>query len=240
MLKCDTDNGLCQVSDFAPVGPGHLKPVRHDVAVHYIGDPMCSWCWGISSTVHQVAAFCAAENMVFSMTMGGLRAGGGDAWDATFKNFLRNEWHHIAQVTGQPFGYSLLELPYFNYDTEPACRAVVTVQLLEMESNLSPSIALDFFAAIQRKFYVEGCDPKLTDFYQDICESLGINFDSFRQLFESPAAKLAVKQVFLRSRQWNVRAFPTLLLERNGTTTPLVFGFAHTDQVLAKLRQLIG
>jgi len=117
MLKCDSETGLCQVSDSAPHHDGLRKPVRHDVAVHYIGDPMCSWCWGISSTVHEVAAFCEAENMVFSMTMGGLRAGGGDAWDTTFKNFLRNEWHHIAQVTGQPFGGSLLELPYFNYDS---------------------------------------------------------------------------------------------------------------------------
>lgn len=155
MMKCDPVKGTCQLPDFKSTETA-VPAIRNGVAVHYIGDPMCSWCWGISPTVSKVMAFCEAEGIEFSMTMGGLRAGGGDPWNTAFKDFLHNEWRHIAQVTGQPFGFTLLDAAHFDYDTEPACRAVMTVQLLQTRKNLAPSIALKFFSAIQRKFYVEG------------------------------------------------------------------------------------
>ncbi len=125
---------------------------------------MCSWCWGISPTVSAVEAFCAAQGIDFSITMGGLRAGGGDPWNETFKSFLRNEWRHIGQTTGQPFGFTLLESEYFNYDTEPACRAVATVKLLQARHQFPVAKLLKFFTAIQHKFYVEGQDTTQVDF----------------------------------------------------------------------------
>ncbi len=144
MMKCDPVKGTCQLPDFKSTETA-VPAIRNGVAVHYIGDPMCSWCWGISPTVSKVMAFCEAEGIEFSMTMGGLRAGGGDPWNTAFKDFLHNEWRHIAQVTGQPFGFTLLDAAHFDYDTEPACRAVMTVQLLQTRKNLAPSIALKFF-----------------------------------------------------------------------------------------------
>ncbi len=132
MTKCDPVTGACLVHDLNnPLAPASSsKPLERSSrswGVHYIGDPMCSWCWGISPTVGEVAAFCEAEGIEFSITMGGLRAGGGDRWNEEFKDFLRNEWRNIARVTGQPFGFTLLETPHFDYDTEPACRAVATL-----------------------------------------------------------------------------------------------------------------
>ncbi len=64
------------------------------------------------------------------------------------------------------------------------------------QKNLAPSIALKFFSAIQRKFYVEGKDPKVTDFYADICASIGLDFAEFRNLFEYSEARQAVQEAF--------------------------------------------
>jgi len=201
---------------------------------------MCSWCWGISPTVNAVEAFCEAEGVEFSITMGGLRAGGGDPWSPAFKDFLRNEWRHIAQTTGQPFSFALLEAPHFDYDTEPACRAVAVVKLLQARDHLPSSTALKFFSAVQRKFYAEGQDPKLVDFYASVCASLALDFEHFRAVFESPAAAQAVQEEFARCRRWGVRSFPTLLLEQDGVAAPLAVGFVTAAQVLARLRQAIA
>lgn len=239
MIHCDPVTGACilpeQDKPPAPVPPAN----RSGWAVRYVGDPMCSWCWGISPTVGEVAAFCAAEGIEFSVTVGGLRAGGGNPWDENFRSFLRMEWSQIADVTGQPFGFTLLNLPQFDYDTEPACRAVVTIQLLQARDSLDASTALKFFSAVQRKFYVEGKDPKVADFYRDICTGLGVDFDMFCSLFDSDEARKAVQQEFVRCRQWGVRSFPTLLLEQGQKVTPLAVGFVTTEQVVAKLRQAI-
>lgn len=239
MIHCDPVTGACLLPEQdKPAAP--VPPAKHGGwAVRYVGDPMCSWCWGISPTVSEVAAFCAAEGIEFSVNVGGLRAGGGNPWDENFRSFLRMEWSQIADVTGQPFGFTLLNLPQFDYDTEPACRAVVTIQLLQARDSLDASTALKFFSAVQRKFYVEGKDPKVADFYRDICTGLGVDFDMFCSLFDSDEARKAVQQEFVRCRQWGVRSFPTLLLEQGQKVTPLAVGFVTTEQVVAKLRQAI-
>ncbi|AKA24118.1 DsbA family protein [Pseudomonas chlororaphis] len=240
MNHCDPISGACLLS--GPDQPADTPAPRRraGLAVHYIGDPMCSWCWGISPVVHQVAAFCEAQGIEFSITAGGLRAGGGDPWDAHFKRFLGNEWKHIAQVTGQPFGFSLLAAAHFDYDTEPACRAVAVVKSLLTRHGLAALTVLSFFSAVQRKFYVEGEDPKLVDFYMDICAGVSLDFAEFRALFESPEARQLVQQEFARCRQWGVRSFPTLLFERDGLRAPLAVGAVSTEQVLARLNQALG
>ncbi len=242
MTNCDPVTGACQVPDLgkpADSAAPAASNARPGWAVRYVGDPMCSWCWGISPTVGEVEAFCEAEGIEFSITMGGLRAGGGDLWNAQFKDFLRTEWQHIAETTGQPFGYELLEAAHFDYDTEPACRAVATVNLLQARDHLPSSIILKFFSALQHKFYVDGQDPKVVDFYASICASLALNFDEFRAVFDSPEALQAVQKEFVRCRQWGVRSFPTLLLEHDGTTQSLAQGFVTAEQVLTRLRQEI-
>ncbi|MFG0262402.1 MAG: DsbA family protein [Novipirellula sp. JB048] len=248
MTKCDPVTAACPAPDLGesqsklPVDsePAAVSKPSGGWAVHYVGDPMCSWCWGISPTIAAVESFCETEGLEFSITLGGLRAGGGEPWNAAFKDFLRNEWQRIAQTTGQPFGFTLLEAPHFDYDTEPSCRAVATVKLIQARDKLPSSLTLRFFSALQHKFYVEGQDPKRVDFYASLCADSPLRFEDFRVLFDSPEARRAVQQDFSRCRQWGVRSFPTLLLERDGKTEPLAVGFVTTEQVLARLRQEIA
>lgn len=129
LMNCDPATGSCRIPDAAPILPqGAKQAPGGEVTLRYIGDPMCSWCWGISSTLEELARYCEQKGIGFTLTMGGLRAGGGDAWGPEFREFLRREWTHIAKVTGQPFGFSLLSAKHFDYDTEPACRAVVVAE----------------------------------------------------------------------------------------------------------------
>lgn len=240
MMKCDPVTGACLLPEQDNLGDVAAPTARPGWAVHYIGDPMCSWCWGISPTISAIEAFCAAQGIEFSMTMGGLRAGGGDPWSETFKSFLRNEWQHIGQATGQPFGFTLLEAKHFNYDTEPACRAVATVKLLQERNQFPISNVLKFFTAVQHKFYVEGQDPKAVGFYASICASLALDFAEFSTLFDSPEAQQAVQEEFVRCQQWGVRSFPTLLLEHAGKLELLAEGFATAERILAHLRHKTG
>lgn len=240
MPKCDPVTGVCQLPEQDSPADSTEPTARPGWGVHYIGDPMCSWCWGISPTVEAVEAFCAAQGIEFTITMGGLRAGGGDPWNDAFKTFLRNEWQQIAQTTGQPFGFTLLEAAHFDYDTEPACRAVATAKLLQTRQQLPNTLPLQFFTAVQQKFYVAGQDPKEVEFYASICADLGLDFAEFSNLFTSAAARQAVQQEFVRCRQWGVRSFPTLLLEHNGTVKLLIEGYNKQDIILSRLEQAIN
>ncbi|KVS65469.1 DsbA family protein [Burkholderia cepacia] len=235
MMQCDPVTGACLLPKRNDEAHSSQLSQHPGWAVRYIGDPMCSWCWGISPTVRRLAEFCDARGLAFSLHVGGLRAGGGDPWNDAFKAFLRNEWRHIAEVTGQPFGFTLLDSSHFDYDTEPACRAVVAIQMLSGQLSLPKSTVLDFFAAIQRKFYVDGQDPKPDRFYQSIFDQTGLPFDTFQQSFASVDVRQATDDEFARCRQWGMRSFPTLLIERDGAISTLATGYVTPDALLARL-----
>ncbi|WP_199861568.1 MULTISPECIES: DsbA family protein [unclassified Pseudomonas] len=212
MMNCDADMGACSIVRAEPEeqyqGSGHRK-----LTVRYVGDPMCSWCWRIPPAVHGAAEFCALIGVQFSITMGGLRAGGGDPWDAGFKKLIRNEWQHVSKVTGQPFGYSLLDAEDFYYDTEPFCRAVATVQDLLLGQDGSEQIVLRFFSAVQKTLYVDGHDATCTGFYEGPCAEIALDYGNFLRNYEATEARNRVNKAFSRCRHWGVRSFPTVLIK---------------------------
>lgn len=231
--QCDPETGACLLPG---AGPTSLDAAASDrPQVFYIGDPMCSWCWGMAPVIEGLAALCADQGLGFRLVMGGLRAGGGDPWNAAFRGFLRQEWTHIAAQTGQPFGFDLLERAAFSYDTEPACRAVVTARAYFGNGPDASRRELAFFSSAQRKFYVAGEDPKEPAFYRDICAATGIDPALFEQSFASPEAAAATQQEFRFARQLGVRGFPTVLLQTATGVHEISVGYAPLATVTERL-----
>lgn len=228
---CDLETGVC-----SPSGTGSESAPKRTAAptqeVIYVGDPMCSWCWGISPALESLQAFALEQGIEFSVVTGGLRPGGGDAWTPAFKSFLRHHWEEIGARTGQPFSFDLLEREHFNYDTEPACRAVVVARELIPSGRL-----LAFFAAIQKRFFAAGRDPSRVGFYEEICRDFDIDFAAFSARFASAEARAATREDFALSRGLGVRAFPTVLFRNEGTVRTIAAGFATADAMIGAIRQ---
>jgi putative protein-disulfide isomerase len=104
----------------------------------YFGDPMCSWCWGITNDLEMLKEHFKQE-LQFELILGGLRPGGGDKWDKKMKKMLKGHWGHVNDRTGQPFNYELFNWGNFNYDTEPPSRAVRVIR------DLIPEEEFNFF-----------------------------------------------------------------------------------------------
>ena len=236
MLNCDAETGVCSLPETSDNTASHLPASTVVPAVRYIGDPMCSWCWGISPALKEVATYSQKHGLDFSVHVGGLRPGGGDEWNSSFKAFLRHEWENIHRVTGQPFGFSILDEAEFNYDTEPACRAVVAMSQLQESSQ----VLLAFFSGIQRRFYVDGADPKQPAFYQALCTEAGVSYADFLQVFQSPEAKIATTQEFQRCRSWGIRGFPSIVLEVNGRVSHLASGYTTATTIIEKIESFLS
>ena len=198
----------------------------------YVGDPMCSWCYGISEELSRTVEHFE-DQLEVEIVLGGLRAGGGDKWNDQFKSFLRHHWEDVGMKSGQPFSFKLLDLEQFEYDTEPACRAVVVVK------QLAPDKALAFFKEIQKRFYQESMDPKSIDFYQPLCEKMNIDFSTFSSNFDSDDAKIDTKHNFYRSRKLGVNSFPTILLEKEGKVHRIDSGYSTFEEMRKKIEALI-
>ena len=222
---CDAEAGLCELPGPA-LGRAEPRSDKGRGEVLYVGDPMCSACWGISPALAHLEAAAAMRRIPFRIVVGGLRAGGGDAWTPDFRDFLRHHWEETGARTGQPFSTRFMDRASFDYDTEPACRAFVVLREMLDDRGGSATGAYEVFAAIQRKFYADAEDPTVTSFYRSICAAYDLDFSTFVRRFEHADSKRATAVEFQEARALGVRAFPTVLYRDAASARVLAIGHA--------------
>jgi len=90
----------------------------------YVGDPMCSWCYGFGKELAQLLA--RHPGLEFEIVLGGLRAGGTEVLDDAAKQFRLQHWARVEAASGLPFNREAFAARQgFVYDTEPVCRAAL-------------------------------------------------------------------------------------------------------------------
>lgn len=176
-------------------------PAKH---LLYVADPMCSWCYGFSPVITEIANQLA-EVAPIRLVMGGLRPGETRPNRDKDKDYLRQAWAHVAQASGQVFNPAFFERENFIYDTEPACRAVVTIR------HVFPEEALAFLARLSMAFYAGNRDITQADVLGDVAQEAGFNRTEFLSAFESDAARGQTQQDFAMCQDAGIRGFPTLL-----------------------------
>src|SRR2546423_7684183 len=132
----------------------------------YFADPMCSWCYGFAPVISTLAERFEGR-LDLQLVMGGLRAGHATPMRPEDKAYIRDAWTQVNTASGQPFDFSILDREGFVYDTEPACRAVVTAR------RLQPRMALPFLARIAQAFYAENRDMTAAEEIAAVAEAAG-------------------------------------------------------------------
>lgn len=151
------------------------------------------------------------------------------------RDAVRSHWLHVAERTGQPFDHRFFEWPGFVYDTEPACRAVVTVR------TLRPEVALMYFGAVQQAFYAEGRDVTREEELAACATSIGLAADEFLEAFRHDSAREATERDFLIRQRLKVSGFPTLFAEEIGQPpVPLTEGYRKLDGLIPAIEKWLG
>ncbi len=174
--------------------------VRHFI---YFADPMCSWCYGFAPVIAELARHFEGRLPV-RVVMGGLRAGNTKEMTAKDREYIRGAWTRVGEASGQPFDFSFFDREHFTYDTEPACRAVVTMR------RLAPEKTLVFKARVSRAFYGENRDTTDVKVLADLAPEFGIDADRFELEMLSAEARNETFGDFLTSQQAGVQGFPLL------------------------------
>jgi putative protein-disulfide isomerase len=197
--------------------------------LYFVLDPMCSWCWGFAPIVDAVReAF--GETYAISPVMGGLRGKGEMQWDADAKNHLRKHWQAVAKKTGQPFDESLLEKEHFEYDTTPACKAVVTVREL-----LGEDAAFRYLHAIEHAFYAQGIDITKPRLLQGYYEQLFGNSGKFAFFFLSERAEVLTEHDFAKARSMGANSFPSIVLVNEAGHMVCQKGYRSFEEIATML-----
>ena len=199
----------------ADAAPASLDSVRHFL---YVADPLCSWCYGFAPVMDKLAAHFAGRLPV-RVVMGGLRAGNTKPMRAEDKAYIHSAWARVAEASGQSFDHAFFDREGFIYDTEPACRAVVTVR------EWGPGAAIDplaFKARISSAFYGHNRDVTDPDVVIAVAEESGFDAAQFRDKFHSADIRNATFRDFLTAQEMGVTGFPMLAAGSAATGYALV------------------
>jgi putative protein-disulfide isomerase len=200
----------------------------------YIGDPMCSWCWGFAPVLDAVREQYAGK-FDFRTIVGGLRPGAAaEPMNAELCAFLREEWSKIRKVTGQPFDLAFLDRTDFLYDTEPAARAVVAMR------HLKPDAEFDYFKRLQRAFYAENTDISDPARCRDLAEAFGVDGATFAARMGSDETIQATHRDFEEAQEIGIRGFPSLVVEAAGVYGLVTYGYRTIEPVRAALDHVLS
>ena len=201
----------------------------------YVGDPMCSWCYGFGKELSALKA--RHPELSLEIMVGGVRAGATDVLDDSGKQFRLGHWARVEENSGLPFNRkAFLARENFVYDTEPICRAVVAARQIAPQAD-----QLSVFRALQNAFYVDGLDTTdgavLAQVAVAALEKLGHVHDvaAFLHEWSAPATVAATRAEFAQVRAIGIRSFPALLLAVNDQLIEISPGYAHVDQLDRRL-----
>ena len=170
----------------------------------YVMDPMCSWCYGFAPVLHRIKQEQEGK-LNFKLVLGGLRANT-EPMDAENVAKTKQHWQDVEQVTSQPFDYSFFDRTNFIYNTEPACRAVITMRYLKPEAEL------EMAEKIQIAFYAGNNDVTNELVLAEIATTFGIEEDAFLEKFNTDDLKEKTQQDFLIARHLQAVAFPSVYI----------------------------
>ncbi len=170
----------------------------------YVADPMCSWCWGFAPVIEAIRKdYC--NSLKVELVLGGLRPGTKQPIASTQRKEILHHWKAVKSATGQTFCFDGAMPEGFIYDTEPACRGVVALSLINTE------IVFPFFKLIQSSFYVEQKDVTKPEILVQLAAEKGIDSELFLRVFESDEAKKQTSIHFEKVHNWGVHGFPTVI-----------------------------
>jgi putative protein-disulfide isomerase len=195
----------------------------------YVGDPMCSWCWGFAPVIDRIAS---NHGLGIDVVVGGLRPGpAAQPLNERMEEFLRREWAMIAQRTGQPFDVAILEDlgSSWSYDTETPAMAVVEMR------RQSPNETWRLFGRLQRAFYAERIDVTDPGVYPELVGGFDVDPAEFVDRLTADDVKKGAWADFAQARRWGITGFPTLLLRQGGRLHLLAAGYRPVEDIEAGL-----
>ena len=204
---------------------------QSDAKIIYVGDPMCSWCYGIAPEFAELMKEYDGK-LDFELVLGGLRPYNKQVM-TELKDFLTGHWREVHERSGQEFTYDILNSTTISYDTEPPSRAAVVVR------ELSPKNEIAFFKKSQVLFYKENKNMHLAESYYSLLDEFGIDKEAFTRSFNSVEMKEKIKQDFARAANLGVNSFPTILLEYQGKTYPIAKGYSTAEKMIARVENLL-
>ncbi len=194
-------------------------------ALYYIGDPMCSWCWGFSPVLEAVSEVLPDE-IPIRYVMGGLARDSEEPMAEDTRAYVQSQWRLVAERTGAAFNWDFWTNCEPRRSTYPACRAVIAAGMQR------PDATGAMFHAIQQAYYVEARNPADPETLVQLAGEMNLDSKRFSQDLVSTHTDALLRQDFDLRRSLHADKFPTMILEYNDNQLWLAYGYEEEDLVV--------
>lgn len=184
--------------------------MNQQIAVYYVHDPMCSWCWGFRPTWMKIRQ-AISEKVEVRYLLGGLAPDSDLPMPESMQRDIAGYWRRIQQVIpGTEFNFDFWEKCAPRRSTYPACRAVIAAR------KQNPALEVEMITAIQEAYYLQAKNPSDDETLVKLATELGLDAEQFSSDLHSDETQRQLIDEMNFSRSIGVHGFPSIVLEVAG------------------------
>jgi putative protein-disulfide isomerase len=202
--------------------------------IHYIADPMCSWCYGFRPTLDRIkTTFTRDFGCSVQYRLAGLAPDSDVPMPDTTREYIQTQWREVTARSGMTFNWNFWSECTPRRSTYNACRAVIAAHAMDTGSTVP------MFTAIQEAYYQRALNPSDISVLVELAGDLGLNRLLFDSTLRSPETEQTLQaDIAFRARVGNPQ-FPSLVLESDDALNGHVLisnGFVTFDEVLRSMQ----
>ena len=205
--------------------------------LYYIHDPMCSWCYAFKP-VYQALLKQLPDSVSCVSLLGGLAPDTDQPMPLEMQQQLKATWQRIEQqVPGIHFNYDFWEQAEQTRPrraTYPACRAVIAAR------QINPGKEAAMIEAIQNAYYQQARNPSDPDTLIAIAQETGLEADEFSRHLHAAETQHILDQEITRSRQLNVRSYPSLVLQTRDQAASVSIDYNSHRNILNTINLILN
>ena len=197
--------------------------------LHYVHDPMCSWCWAFRPTWDRIVQKLPGDIQPHRL-LGGLAPDSDLPMPLEMQTYLRKTWKTIEQrVPGTRFNFAFWEDCHPRRSTYPACRAVIAAR------NQGAQFEEPMILAIQHAYYLQARNPSDDDTLIALADGMRLDRERFANELHFGPTRQMLESEIAAGLSMGARGFPSLVLETGGTYRMLSYDYLDPRPLLDQL-----
>lgn len=207
----------------------NLDASTKTATLHYVYDPMCSWCYAFRPTWQQVQQQLPASIQIQTV-LGGLAPDNDEPMPLATQQMVQANWHKITQaVPGTVFNFDFWTNCQARRSTYPACRAVLaaTAQRTTAGSQM--------LEAIQNAYYRQARNPSNVSTLLELAAELQLDTQRFASDIQSVDIQYQLKQDLDLADYLGVNSFPSLVLQSTQGLKRIQHSYTDAAAILKQL-----
>lgn len=201
--------------------------------LYYIHDPMCSWCWGFSSTLNELLESLPKEVEVRRL-LGGLAPDSDVPMPTSMQESIKSNWSQIEdKIPGVKFNYDFWTKTIPRRSTYPACRAVLAARKQDKKYDVLMT------KAIQRAYYQESRNPSDNATLTELAKEVNLSVTQFEKDLTSYEIQRELLQEITFSHALYAESYPSLVLVVRDQNFTIRINYNESEHMLEEIKKYL-